>query len=144
MIWTPETIAELRDLWNAGWSCAKIGQHFGCTKNSIVGKAHRTPGCDARPSPIKRDGKSAGWVSDRRRPVALPPLPSQARPVVVQVPVEPQPPRPAAPATVRKLVGACLYIVGDRPDWLACGDPTEPGRQYCAAHCAVCFVRRAA
>lgn len=54
MIWNTETIWLLRDLWEPGHSTPEIGRRLGCSKNSIVGKAHRL-NLESRPSPIRRD-----------------------------------------------------------------------------------------
>ena len=39
--WPPETIARLRELWNAHISATRIGAELGFTKNAIIGKARR-------------------------------------------------------------------------------------------------------
>jgi hypothetical protein len=39
--WPPETIARLRELWNADISATRIGAELGFTKNAIIGKARR-------------------------------------------------------------------------------------------------------
>lgn len=54
MGWTPETIKELKRLWNKGFTTVEIGNRLGMSKNAIVGKAHRL-GLESRPSPIKRE-----------------------------------------------------------------------------------------
>lgn len=50
--WTEERTATLERLWNEGHSSAQIARALGCTKNQVVGKAHRLH-LSARPSPIK-------------------------------------------------------------------------------------------
>jgi GcrA cell cycle regulator len=37
----------------------------------------------------------------------------------------------------------CMWVEGERPRWRYCDDPAEPGRSYCAAHCAVAYPRLA-
>jgi GcrA cell cycle regulator len=49
--WTDERIAELEKLWRAGLTTEKIARQIGCTKNAVIGKAHRL-GLRARPTPI--------------------------------------------------------------------------------------------
>lgn len=39
--WTPQMLAELRQLWKAGVSGTKIGLALGMTKNAVIGKARR-------------------------------------------------------------------------------------------------------
>lgn len=53
MTWTPELIAQLKDLWEKGESTAEIGRRLGISKNAVVGKAHRLA-LPSRPSPIRR------------------------------------------------------------------------------------------
>lgn len=53
MTWTPERIAQLKELWDKGESTAEIGRRLGISKNAVVGKAHRLS-LSARPSPIRR------------------------------------------------------------------------------------------
>jgi GcrA cell cycle regulator len=78
MVWTDETISQLRALWAEGLSTAEIGRRLGVTKNAIVGKAHRLD-LDARPSPIRRDAKALGTVAQARLAgPTLPPLASAA------------------------------------------------------------------
>jgi hypothetical protein len=49
--WTPERIALLTRLWDEGRTAASIAMEIGCTKNAVVGKAHRLR-LRGRPSPI--------------------------------------------------------------------------------------------
>jgi GcrA cell cycle regulator len=56
--WTPETIAQLRQLWAEGHSTARIAEMMRRSKNGIIGKVHRL-GLPSRPSPIS--GASSGW-----------------------------------------------------------------------------------
>lgn len=53
MIWDEQTISELRACWALGLSYSEIGHRLGCSKNAVVGKAHRLE-LEERPSPIKR------------------------------------------------------------------------------------------
>ena len=41
MIWTPAAITQLTELWNSGLPTGEIGRRMGCTKNCVIGKAHR-------------------------------------------------------------------------------------------------------
>ena len=75
-MWTFELIADLERLWKEGASTAEIGRKLGCSKNAVVGKAHRL-GLPPRPSPIRRStvtvasfsGPVCQWpVGDPRSP----------------------------------------------------------------------------
>jgi GcrA cell cycle regulator len=67
MTWTPERVAELKELWTAGHSASVIGKRLGVSKNAVVGKAHRLQ-LTARPSPIRKETLS---TSPRRRAPSL-------------------------------------------------------------------------
>lgn len=69
MEWTEGRMAELRELWAAGHSCAEIARRMGGTKNGIVGKAHRM-GLPARPSPINSAARSAQAAEVRAEKLA--------------------------------------------------------------------------
>lgn len=64
--WTIERTESLRTLWGAGISGATIARQLGCTKNAVVGKAHRL-GLKPRPSPVK--GRKSGPARVPPRPV---------------------------------------------------------------------------
>lgn len=40
-IWTEEKIEALKGLWRDGLTATAIGEQLGCTKNSVLGKAHK-------------------------------------------------------------------------------------------------------
>jgi len=56
---------------------------------------------------------------------------------------EPPPPVIVAPPPAPNSRG-CQWPVGDpkQPDFHFCGQPSEIGRPYCAAHCAIAYHRR--
>lgn len=53
--WTdnPDAAGKLRTLWKKGLSASQIAAELGCTRNTVIGKAHRLR-LSKRPSPIKR------------------------------------------------------------------------------------------
>lgn len=56
-------------------------------------------------------------------------------------PVRREPPKAPPP----RLGGrSCLWPVGDprQPDFHFCGEPVEPGKPYCASHCALAYHRK--
>lgn len=69
MDWTEEKIAELTRLWGEGHSTAEIGRRMGCTKNVIVGKAHRL-GLPARQSPINSEARTLQAAAKRAQNLA--------------------------------------------------------------------------
>lgn len=40
-VWTPEQMAELRKLWQDGYSASIIGMKLGFSRNAVIGKVHR-------------------------------------------------------------------------------------------------------
>ncbi len=158
MEWNEQRIEILRKLWGQGQTASQIAAILGgITRNAVIGKAHRL-GLTGRPSPIKREGEAG---SEPRRKAALPTrraLPSAAsfpaaprgetmpRPEMRAAPVS-APTRPASPPPPRSLhsgTKTCSWPVGDpkHADFHFCGAPSEPGRSYCAEHCAVAYHRK--
>lgn len=116
MIWTEETITQLRDLWAQGLSTAEIGRRMGVSKNAICGKASRI-GISDRASPIIREGderaisdvprcRQVGVRPSRAPKVTLPEMPSVAAPKVA--------PRPGA--MTAKLVAQGAWAAGMEDD----------------------------
>lgn len=156
MEWTEQRIELLRKLWGQGQTASQIAIALGgVSRNAVIGKAHRL-GLTGRPSPIKRD---AAGGSPRRRTAArrlanIAPNPVMARhagngagegAANAQAPAAPPPPRQSY-ATARTHGGTktCSWPVGDpkQPDFQFCGAPSEPGRPYCATHCAQAYQRK--
>ena len=164
MEWNDEIIVRLRALWMEGHSTAEIGRRIGVSKNAVVGKAHRL-GLDARPSPIRRDGRNEGAS---RPPVArrvvgptLPPLPAAilppeeitVRPAPAEAPPHaaavthatavpvPAPVRPAPPRGSRLV--ACCWPIGEpgTRNFRFCDEDALPSKPYCAAHATLAYVK---
>jgi GcrA cell cycle regulator len=150
MEWTDERISELTKLWNEGLSTAEIGKMLGISKNAVVGKAHRLR-LAARPSPIRRlvMRPSAPRMPRATRPAAIPSLPATVAMVAPAKPpagvVAPQPvPRPRIEVPAAQLSNQrCMWPVGHPGDgdFHFCGDRALIGKPYCAAHCAVAYVK---
>lgn len=150
--WTPEKIERLKVLWGAEpqISANAIGRELGLSKNSVVGKAHRLklPGRESpihprRPKPLDRRAKAVQLPVPHadvpERPVGPPPAKNIGR----------------APVPTRRRIATLLPKSGPSPfstcQWIAkkhgpfsdvdkCGQPTAPGRSYCAGHCARAYV----
>jgi GcrA cell cycle regulator len=125
MNWTDERIADLRRLWAQGLSASQIAKRLGgeVSRNAVIGKAHRL-GLAGRPSPIRGEAKP-------RSKAAPPPPPAAAAAA-------------AAPAAPRRKGPGCQWPIGDpsTQEFAFCGESSEPGRPYCAKHCAVAYLRK--
>ena len=119
MDWTEERTELLKGLWLQGLTASQIAARMGgITRNAVIGKAHRM-GLSSRPSPIKQAVTPPPLVAKPRSPAA----------------------KPAAHAGGGR---ACSWPVGDpkEPDFHFCGAGIEPGRPYCAHHCAQAYQRK--
>jgi GcrA cell cycle regulator len=81
-VWNDAAIAKLEKLWLQGLSTARIGERFGVSKNSIIGKARRL-GLPARTNPIA-GMPPAKEKTPRRAGRTARTLPSLAKPVILQ------------------------------------------------------------
>ena len=128
-------------LWDEGLSTAEIGRRLGCSKNSVVIKAHRLD-LPKRPSPIVRGddpAKRTGHVAKRAPKVTLPSLAPVAQPIEVPALAAPKPkpaPRPAAPPAQQpaaKYRGTCQWPIGEpgTPSFRFCDAPALAGMPYC-------------
>ena len=113
-VWNEQRLESLKRLWAEGLSITRIGLEIGVSRNAVVGKAHRM-GLPRRQSPIARSDRPA--PAPKRR--TLSPL--------------------AAQDWSRD---KCRWPIGDprAHDFHFCGDPIEPGRPYCSAHCAMAYT----
>ena len=125
-----ELVAKARDLWDEGLSSAQIGLRIGVTKNAIIGLSHRR-GWPARANPVKREYERKAKPAKPAGVGARVTLPRLGDAVL----------RP--PPIVLASRGPCCWPSGDKPIRFDCTSPARPGRPYCAAHCAVSYVRRA-
>lgn len=126
-----EVMSRFRALWDEGVSTRLIGERLGCSKNAVVGKAHREH-FPARPSPIAlRTGKPIGAKNIRRECEKL--LPQLNATVT----------KPVAPIHAsRTRIEPCAYPINQAgfPKFKLCEIPSMPGKPYCAAHCLICFI----
>jgi GcrA cell cycle regulator len=65
MDWTADAIRLLRLYWAEGLSIRRIGQRLGCSRNAVVGKAHRL-NLPARASPIRPPSIPAAVLEQAR------------------------------------------------------------------------------
>lgn len=148
-MWDDKRTARLVKLIESGLSSPQIAKALGCSKGSVVGKAHRIG------IPV---GRSRNCTVRRPRRKAL------ARPQFSGTHVEPQgvslapvnacradilpaldlpayePPAPEDRLSILHVSNkTCRFPLDDGPDYSFCGDTPEPGKPYCAHHCAVAY-----
>lgn len=153
MEWTEATITRLWDLWHSGMLTEDIGRELHCSRNAVVGKAHRI-GCTPRPSPIIRRDQSRPAPAPRvPRPVTRP-VGSTLPPLSTQLPLPERAPRVAYAADRRApepvvvpiptgRVVECCFPIG-HPGTRAfrfCEAPSVPGKPYCEACCSRVYVK---
>lgn len=163
MTWDTTTDARLRKLWTEGHSTAEIGRRMGCTKNAVIGRAHRLD-LPKRVKPIQvagpRDMRAArervAKRKERAAELAAKHIPTDqiaailgvhvatARETLRQIGMARPPRRPVTPPTPGAArAHACRWPIGTprAPGFRFCEDPAVvPGRPYCAAHCAKAYV----
>ena len=116
-VWNEERLEQLTKLWGEGLSITQIGLRLEVSRNAVVGKVHRM-GLPKRQSPIVRSDKP-------------------------KAPRAPIPRRRAVPLTLEQWDrNTCSWPSGDpkTDEFSFCGEKVEPGRPYCAAHCAQAYT----
>ena len=152
MVWTDETVEELKKMWDRGMTTGQIAKALNVTKNSIIGKVHRL--ClTARPSPIKKaPAKTSTPSTAEEKPAKK--TKSSAKSTPVAEPVKEAPEIPAVkPATnfveetniplVKLDNHTCRWPLGDPrdDDFCFCGKRVRTGQTYCEEHAAIAYVR---
>ncbi len=151
--WTPRATGLLRQLWDQGYSTRIIGEHLGCSKNSVVGKAHRM-NLSGRASSIVHGPRKV--PKTKQRPIALPALPAlpsraplppvllapfPSRPVMLPPVLVSFPPPVVSPVAeqVPSLVASMPTLGGMPCQWPMWAFGERPGRnpKFCGA--ARCF-----
>ena len=145
MTWTAERMELLRMLWNEGLAASAIAEKLGegCSRNAVIGKAHRLE-LEPRPSPVKgaddgaavaTDAVTDGVAAGGSAPVPLPAPPRK-----------PAAPRIKAVKPVRTTLldlsdRVCKWPIGHpgEKDFHFCGKPSNAGFPYCGEHCAVAY-----
>lgn len=134
--WTDERIALLRKLVDDGLSCRLIGLELGCSRNSIIGKAHRLGLSLSRPeTPEQPHHERAARIVQRKAQIQR----SDDLACAVHV-VGNNAAHVAGNKTIYQLgYGDCRFPLGDAktPAELFCGAHALSGRPYCAEHCRI-------
>lgn len=164
--WNPAAEAELTARWAAGETVGIIGAAMGCSKNAVIGKAHRLH-LPPRPIPIVRnDGKPhdvrAPKLMTDRRVRALAELQERHR-VAAEAKAARQamqakldlvmPPPVLVPMPVAVPVETVPLPFGARQCCWPIGEPKDPGfrfctgeavryKPYCERHASVAYTPR--
>lgn len=161
--WTPTEDVKLAELWAEGLSCGAIGFRMQRSKNSVVGRVHRT-GLPPRPSPIRAPAGIGQRTHRKRAP--LPKLQQFALPVELPIIIIAKAPTPivppkAAPQAPRVAPVAFAITLGNRASrqfpperkcqfpigqpgtkgFRFCGEKVTTPGPYCDEHRKVCYVR---
>lgn len=142
--WNDERIARMRELLKQGTPASAIGAELGCTRNAIIGKAHRL-GLDFQAVPVGGRPRKPGSRPRRRaraRPAQLPALISPAAAETPLAPPLPESNHAAGPKQFADLLPRdCRWPIGmpGAPDFHYCGSESLLGKPYCAAHCRDAF-----
>lgn len=141
--WPLSRMLELDTLWEAGTATAEMGRLLRCSKNAVIGKAHRM-NLPSRPSPIHRRDVTTGAAPPKRtRPLETPRV--KRKPTMATSGPPPQTPPPAKPpaAVFQRPARTCCWPMGEprKPDFRFCGDAADPGKPYCTLHSRHAYVR---
>ena len=158
--WTAEDLERLHELLaERQLDFAGIAKAMGRSKDSIIGKVHRLklPSPPSFYNPALR-GPRGQWLPapgrlsqkqalGRHGVESLSPVQRASLGRKPAAPPGDAPPPPAAPAYEPGVAAipparVCQYPRGSKPAWDWCGAPVVHGRPYCAAHLAVCVIRR--
>lgn len=136
--WTATKEKLLEALWDKKLSAREIAAQLGCTRNSVLGKAHRL-GLDYRaPASVEIKGVRVKI----KQPPKTEKKPPQRPDLQVEIPDDV--PRGTVAEIYETLArDACRWIYGDPAgtDFGFCTNTQEEGKSYCTAHMAKVFIR---
>lgn len=145
MAWTEERVELLKTLWAEGLSAAQIANKMGgVTRNAVIGKVHRL-GLSGRATPAKPQ-RGRILAAEKREDAAAP---AESPRMTAKAAAAPEPEFIAPlvldsgdPTTVSTIKNnMCKWPIGDpaKDDFHFCGQPTMPGKSYCAYHARMAF-----
>ncbi len=149
--WTKERVAELRRLWEEGYTAAYIASCLGgISRSGVLGKLHRL-GLSGRivqttpkPKPQTKTAPAKAEVTPEPVPRSAPADDAAPKFKAEPLPAEPAPLRPGI--TLEDLKPrSCCWPQGDpnKPSFRFCGARTEAaGDAYCKAHADIAFPDR--
>jgi len=144
MAWTEERVEQLKKLWSEGLSAAQIANKMGgVTRNAVIGKVHRL-GLSGRATPAKPQRGCSPKLERKTESTAAP---KETRKDVKPIIPEPEFTAPLVLDTGDRMTvstiknNMCKWPLGDpaTDDFHFCGQPTLPGKSYCAYHAHMAF-----
>ncbi len=145
MAWNDERVELLKKLWAEGLSASQIANKMGgVTRNAVIGKVHRL-GLSGRATPAKPQRGCA--TLSKPALSATESAPEASAKTYDPIVTEPEFMAPLVLddgdlTTVSTLTkNMCKWPMGDpaKDDFHFCGQPTAPGKSYCAYHARVAF-----
>lgn len=137
--WTPERIGRMRELLGTGHSFGLIATELGCTRNSVIGKAHRLGIKTVRYPTLKCQAKRPAY----RKP-SNPSLSGifTLRAIGAKYVPKPPPMTPAGkPCGILDVTG-CKYAIGEDAKtpgkFLFCNASRSEDSPWCEHHRAIC------
>jgi len=139
LAWTDERIELLKVRWREGFSASEIAKELGgSSRNAVISKVHRLN----LPRLAHNLERKRLVAADRKKPAV-------SRVVKRRVPVGPPADLPIPPVPSIGLLSlleltehTCKYPFGDPKlhGFGFCGQPSVPGKSYCAEHYAVVYT----
>lgn len=153
IIWTPERVQKLIELWTAGRSASEVSRAFGgiVSRSAVIGKVHRLGiqrGAKTRHSPRsgnprvpRTQGPKTFIARSLGSPVAVWAKGRFPAQITVDVDIAPTVVDEPAPIEQRKTIATltnacCRWPVGEPsdPEFHFCGATRIPGLPYCEPH----------
>lgn len=141
-MWTAAAVQTLIDAWAEGKTSVQIAELLGCTKNQVIGKAHRLQ-LPARPNPVQRTydtGKPRRPANAIQKPQNKPIRETlNALGVAIYRPRLPPSARLPVPVGLHPPHRRCQFAINDCRPWRFCDAPSVTGYSWCAEHKAIVF-----
>lgn len=136
--WPAPKVDQLTVLWAEGLSQSKIADRLHVSKSAIGGKIHRLD-LPKRPNPAatgRSHQKKLPPGAVRKHHTA--PDDPEAKPMLAKDRRPPEAPTERPGFDLPRLfprMTECAWLMNSAKPWRSCGEPTAPGKPYCAKHC---------
>lgn len=145
VIWEGARFDQLKQLWGAGLSASQIAREMHCTRNAVLGAAHRKGLADrtAKPrKPVVDMRKQRRAMAPARKLSSVKHTEIKIRPPVTSVTRSQSTVDVTNPLHITALNGCnCRWVVGEPANLMYCGAVTESeGASFCAAHANIAYI----